>query len=475
MTSIETHRGGTHLDKDPNVVPPEGVYVGVNDRVTDRLDEPIDVDADSESMDVDAGSSAANAIPIDLDVPSAGSADNLSQLDELDRPSSEQSRMAPVLQPPPPIHSGGSQEAATGKRTSGGTSPANDPREKFKEIKHDSLPPGIPVWVDALSKVDTTRVKFQEATDRLVMAGYIFPDFSTFLKTAKSDVFFVNWLVTRCAHISAVGAQTYTAHASSNQTWRTFLGRALKLAPNAFEGLAPETFSNVLTEKDIEASYGPPTLGRKNPDGSVAASASRRKKIPNDQRWKQILALFQDEPNPPLTPAKLFFHDHVIQTDNFSTIRKSLSPQVSAEIIWELCELNFRFELLALDRVLRPDLWVPENAAIREEEVQQVFFGDSVLLNSIPERNCGLAATFWTERIPFVTALRNIMKDWYAQDTRSQTRRLWSRFIPTPSTPCGEQELEKLESELAKLYCQTFFENFARAAICPRRIPVPKA
>lgn len=113
MTGIQTHRGGTYQDKDPNIVPHEGIYVGVNDPVTNRLDE---------SMDIDAGSSAADMIPLDEDVPSAGSADNVEQLDELDLPSSGESRIVPALQPPPPLKD---QQAPSDTQGSRGKQPAS--------------------------------------------------------------------------------------------------------------------------------------------------------------------------------------------------------------------------------------------------------------------------------------------------------------------------------------------------------------
>lgn len=474
MTGIQTHRGGTYQDKDPNIVPHEGIYVGVNDPVTNRLDE---------SMDIDAGSSAADMIPLDEDVPSAGSADNVEQLDELDLPSSGESRIAPALQPPPPLKD---QQAPSDTQGSRGKQPASKKhivgekkkqgnieswKAKFQELDHACLPPGIPIWIDALSKVDMSRLNYEEIESRVRQVGYVFPDFTTFLNSTNSDIFFINWLVTRSAHISAMAAKTYEARPSANQDWRTFLGRALKFAPMAVEGLTPEMVANILSKEDMEVSYGPPTKGRVNADGSIAPAA-RRKRIPNNERWQRILELFPEDVIPPWTPEKLYYNDHVVQTTDYSSIRATLSTTVSAEIIWELCELNFRFELIALDRTIRPDLWVPENTAIREDEVQQIFFGDGILVDGIPMRNSGLAATLWRERIPFVTALRNVMKDWYAHDPHSQRRHLWSRFIPNNFCPTGEQELEKLESELARLYCQTFFEKFARAPVCPRRIPV---
>ncbi|KAF9456928.1 hypothetical protein BDZ94DRAFT_1314660 [Collybia nuda] len=108
------------------------------------------------------------------------------------------------------------------------------------------------------------------------------------------------------------------------------------------------------------------------------------------------------------------------------------------EIIWELAELNFHFELLALDSCA-----TTESAASHQDLVAKCFprtsLGASLLVADLSSANQGLAGASWDNRGDYVLALRKLMSSW-----------------------CGEvPPIIKME----KVFCY-----FRRAPIIPQRL-----
>jgi hypothetical protein len=141
-----------------------------------------------------------------------------------------------------------------------------------------------------------------------------------------------------------------------------------------------------------------------------------------------------------------------------------MTPAVTAEILWDLFEHNWRFELLALDRAIHLREWSGEEwASDRDAALRAVFFGGSFLVGPMPSRNRGLAADELEMRLPFLQAFKNIMQSW--PDAPAS----WNDVLLE-----GDVDTAKvlaLEDALVCFYCQTFFNFTGRCPITPHRLP----
>ena len=105
------------------------------------------------------------------------------------------------------------------------------------------------------------------------------------------------------------------------------------------------------------------------------------------------------------TPSNtVFWNQHQVHADRLP------EPRVAQEILWELYELNFRFEFLALEyhATMSKD-------KSREDMILACFpggGGESVLVATISSAHLGLAAETWQARVPHVVAMRDVMESW---------------------------------------------------------------
>jgi hypothetical protein len=133
------------------------------------------------------------------------------------------------------------------------------------------------------------------------------------------------------------------------------------------------------------------------------------------------------------------------------------------EIVWELTELNFRFELLGLDSLLSGKR-SSESVVDRQQLVAACFFGcsgGSLLVADLDTANIGLGHTLWEGRAKYVLAMKRLMRDW------SSIPRIIQRVNKCFYT---ERDILDLESAIAQFYTQAFYNHFHRAAIVPRRL-----
>jgi hypothetical protein len=130
-------------------------------------------------------------------------------------------------------------------------------------------------------------------------------------------------------------------------------------------------------------------------------------------------------------------------------------------ILWRLSELNFRFELFALNRRAGPaDLDELE----RDQAVRSAL--DVTSLQAIDMDACrqGFHCSHWQDRLPSLRRLASLM-------------RVWSGDKPLPimqEKPLGEydeRETGVLEDAVARFYTDSFFVFFGRAAVIPTRLP----
>ena len=278
-------------------------------------------------------------------------------------------------------------------------------RDKFDVYESPLMPLPIPVWRDALKAVKRDEAPASYRT------RYLFPEAAIFASTneARRAKFFATWNVFRPACILRVFSAESLASPLSGQQWRDFL----------LDGL-------------LAHSREPNLVGQR-------------------EQVKAIFADALDELQIDLCPPT--FND-------FPTV----PADEAQKILWELTKLNFRFELLALDNLASGSSHQDEHE--RQAMVLKCFDVPSLVVANVQRANSSLQAHDWRERLPFLLALRALMRDWDGlKPTPLLLPDLASHDMYT------EVDVGQLEDHIARFYTQTFYHLFGRAAVIPTRLP----
>ncbi|KAJ7488482.1 hypothetical protein B0H11DRAFT_2230015 [Mycena galericulata] len=277
-------------------------------------------------------------------------------------------------------------------------------RNKFAPLDRPEMPPTIPSWERALAEVDTSRGPLNPwATDTY----YVLPEPALLASpefVGQRQLRMHHFLMLREALLYRIGNCPGRELLLSSQEWRDVLG------------------------------------------GKVAAQGGRHTK--SRERTIEIDRLLR----PALLACGLDGYR------DFPADRERIPPITTnraKEIIWEIAEINFRFECLSLDR--------RASGVDRPGECRHCFAGGQLMDIPIALSKQGLAASALSERHPYNLCLATLMCDWKV------TTPNWISTAPTMSTWTPNQ-MRIFESEVAKHYTQTFYELFGRAPVIPMRL-----
>jgi hypothetical protein len=160
-------------------------------------------------------------------------------------------------------------------------------------------------------------------------------------------------------------------------------------------------------------------------------------------------------------PSVVFWREAQLSVGTLPNLR------VTQEILWELYELNFRFELVALDR--RAWLAPVEELAAQESSRQLMlmacFPSESLLVADVSSANQGLASPTLEGRAQYLLAMKQLMKGW-----GGNVPEVVHCPPKNPANGYSLQELAELEQAIAIFYTQSFFNHFGRAAILPHAL-----
>lgn len=274
-------------------------------------------------------------------------------------------------------------------------------RDKFIPIDSPLMPERIPIWVDALQAVVRDPLLIVQANGPQPDDGkLLFPDPTIFVGAGanRQARYFATWAAIREPCLYRMFSTTSVVKGLSTQEWRDFLGVSKKFK----QVLLPIVFGHLLDDFGVS--------------------------------WNSLEAL----PPSPMSDISLV-----------------------QRILWELTEYNFRFEFLALDRrACRPDRRMGE----RDTSIRVCFPRDinekaSAFLFDHTHANRGLADRDAGERLPFLVAFREVIRDWAIERPP-----ILDEWVLTSYTP---EYFFALEQALARTYCQTFFNYFGRAATVP--------
>lgn len=135
-------------------------------------------------------------------------------------------------------------------------------------------------------------------------------------------------------------------------------------------------------------------------------------------------------------------------------------------VTWELHELAFRYELTELDLFLTPSVSVNLIANRERHALLGAVFPSAPAhrLNALPNVVDGLASQDRARRAPFLEALRRVVSRWPQVS-------ISLKDCPPFTVIESAILFDVMEMELAKFYCQTFFQVAGRAPVVPRRLP----
>jgi hypothetical protein len=142
---------------------------------------------------------------------------------------------------------------------------------------------------------------------------------------------------------------------------------------------------------------------------------------------------------------------------------------IMREILWELYELNFTYELQALDRRACIGLNTNDLTAVYEREriIMRCFpfLTYKQPTKPMPTTNRGLASNNATERLPYLLQLAKLMSSWEGDKPA-----IFALHERTLRESISLAQIADLERAVARFYCQTFYNYFGRAAQIPHRL-----
>jgi hypothetical protein len=250
--------------------------------------------------------------------------------------------------------------------------------------------------------------------------GYIFPEPAMFLRTKtveRQETYFKTWLKYRSALIYRVTSKDFMATPMPTSVWR-----------------------DVLSYEDTQAARD--------------SSSGQSKDTKSSQLRQHALDLLQncievdDVTLIGLERGEVKWNGKVVEV---------LSNDEREEVLWELSELNFRFELLALHS--RATSSADKNP---QELIAACFPGcnfQSLLVANLGMANRDLADGNWEEKALHLHALKRLMMMWQG-DVPS--------IIKVEKFQWLERDIRDLEDAVASFYVKSFYNYFRRAPIVPR-------
>ena len=313
------------------------------------------------------------------------------------------------------------------------------------------------MWKKALQNVNPDPSRIKSSKDRV--RGYQFPDPWLFMKGTNRKAFTFAWLISRSQWLQSFTSLDYSpAPAPHTQNWRDFLYRFSKEMNLVDASRAEDPPTSQLSQKGKTLAKG----GRKSEKSKQKYAIKRGESLKNAQT-----SFFGPRVKVGERPHSIFWREVSVMEGNSD----NLTPAISAEILWNLFEQNFRLELRMVDQQVLPADWASqESAAVRDELVRRTFpeDDDGYIVGRLPETNVGLVAENWRDRARSVEALRVLITGWPGPD--AQALASMSVFDGSGNLTTTRGHFERMEEMVVGLYCQTFFDYFGRAPSTPHRI-----
>ncbi|TFK60528.1 hypothetical protein BDN72DRAFT_904875 [Pluteus cervinus] len=336
----------------------------------------------------------------------------------------------------------GSRDSRSQANTKGTPSNSNSSgRDKFKEPVSELYPPPIPAWKHALAAVNQRGL----IGNTKGVAGYMLPEPAGIVaiqSQVRQMAMFESWLKYRTALLYQASSTLTAATPHTATFWRKLL--CLEFEKGSAGGSSQNTGPSQL--RDEVQNYIQLCIDNVN----------------NQNSHQTLLVATEQE----------------IEPSWRGTPFPALGPSEFEQVLWELCELGFRYEVVALDGRLaarptsklepRPQSNQPliQPSEPRQLKIEACFAGmhhGSLFDVNLNTANLGLADYDWIRRAPFILALQKLMRSWKVDGRRPASLDI-SKFA------WSEADVVGLERDVAQFYTQSFFDQFHRAAVIPRRL-----
>jgi hypothetical protein len=290
--------------------------------------------------------------------------------------------------------------------------------------------------------------------------------------TTNKSIYLAAWLACRAAYLHTIVHLTQAKTQSpSGQQWRNFLFRLKhSLAIDMEESNDEDTTPAPATKRTHD---GIPVAGPSSlpPPPSLPSPLPRnptKKKKPRTKGQQRDHPVLSAMPLRHSDVHEIIWLDSQILLSSVDELANQLTPAITAEVLWELHEMGFRLELLALDQALAPHKWSTERVS-RELAIRRVFPSKhgkvaEFFVSSIPNRNQGLASFNWRERLQSIMALRDLMLAW-------STCRSSIRNSPSLAKVTSQEAAACVERDVVEFYFSSFSNHFDRLPIPPVRLP----
>ncbi|KAK0460216.1 uncharacterized protein EV420DRAFT_1535650 [Desarmillaria tabescens] len=314
----------------------------------------------------------------------------------------------------------GSTRSVTQNSSSSSSKDSSQYLDRFLELTGDYAPPAINSWFHANAvKVNRFSAKYQQRKHLPSDANYFFPDPHIFLDVSNRGrtAYLHMWKQISSFWKYRASCNKPDARPLSSEEWRDLLGIPLKAS----------TESEI--RKQVKIFLGP------SPDSKGVSY-------------------------------------HL----NASDFNLPIEKKEALELVWEICEPNFRFELLSLD--VRAAARSPRSQSTGDEYFQaestfrierQTKFGwcfpDAFSSPQSARADYGISSTHWSRRFKRLKYLRKLMEGW-ADPPRREVMTIRPEVLEKESRVSVEWE-----QGLVQHYVQTFYDYFGRPAILPRRLP----
>lgn len=332
--------------------------------------------------------------------------------------------------------------------------------DRFQEKDHYLLPRRLPIWQDALGRVDVT----QPCEGRV---GFWLPEPEmavTPQNTLRLLVHVSNWITVRLALFSKLGQRT-VYHPVGPDCWRTFLGRF----PEQSEEEAAESEQRRLTN---QVGKGPTRSSRNRAGNSRDAEAHDTAVKKRRDRKEETCAFFTELLDckqmpfqlrtPPIASFLWRGQTQVLSLGDAKSDRLPVPPDVVREVAWELSEVAFRVELCELDRMLVSKTgnaaWVE-----RHELLSIVFPGTHWSRPELPLHPHKHAPLELRDRAVRLEGLHRLLSRWSDCPPSLVQWRL--------NADSSASDLDAFERDAARFYCTVAYQKWGRAAAVPRRPP----
>lgn len=311
----------------------------------------------------------------------------------------------------------------------------NANRDKWVDVQSSLVPPAVPVWVRAMANTDKSPTRIRTDVPHLER-GYAYPD-----PNSLAGLSFEQQARKLCTWLSLRPAIYSKAYVDAGKRPPTANGAAWRcvLTLDSSTVLPLEPWGTAVVDRETKA--------------------AKVKRAVQELFGAEIAASLQGP------AATVYWHEAALQCQQDAIV--DLDRNIVKQIIWELFEHNFRFELYSLDLAAAPAKHAEvEHAVARKEDIKNIWSGQKLVIwdDPFPRYNSDFQGETLHNRTHALDHLRRLMESWPNPPSAIVNRSFYGAARSVESD-------EDLEYQIVLFYCQTFFDFFGRPPIVPHLIP----